>query len=134
MRCPTRYIILLLFALSLLLGILLSRYEITKKGKIITSVKTDYKNLLVLNQNYDTGWRVKGSMNNKVVNYQGLIATEVDKCTSKVEFYYSPISFIIGLFITFNTYGIFIFYFMLKKMFGVDMWHGSFKKYNKLLR
>ena len=134
MRCPTRYIILLLFALSLLLGILLSRYEITKKGKIITSVKTDYKNLLVLNQNYDTGWRVKGSMNNKVVNYQGLVATEVDKGTSKVEFYYSPISFKIGLFITFNTYGIFIFYFMLKKMFGVDMWHGSFKKYNKLLR
>jgi len=59
----------------------------------VSSKKDDY---LVLNQNLIKGWKVKGSKDNKIELVKGLVATKVDKETTKVVFYYLPDSFIIG--------------------------------------
>ncbi len=66
-------------------------------NKIVVEFSTDSQKTLVINQNYYTGWKAK---NKEVFSYNGLIAAKVSSGEKKVEFYYLPNSFLIGLLIT----------------------------------
>jgi hypothetical protein len=55
--------------------------------------------LIVVNQNFYPGWKIKG-FDGKVESYNGLIAVRVPAGKYKVIFYYFPNSFMIGLSLT----------------------------------
>jgi hypothetical protein len=75
-------------------------------NRVVVDVHTDKENILVLNQNYHGGWKVKGK---KVESFQGLISTKVTPADTKVTFYYLPSSFLVGSAITLLTISFFIF-------------------------
>ncbi len=52
---------------------------------------------LVLNQNYLPGWKARGK---EVFSYSGLIAAKVERADRKIEFYYAPETFYIGIVIS----------------------------------
>lgn len=54
------------------------------------------KGLLVINQNYDPGWKIKKPTGRRVKSLEGLLSTDVFPEDEEVVFYYSPLSFIIG--------------------------------------
>jgi hypothetical protein len=58
--------------------------------------------VLVLNQNYYKGWRVKGSTQN-IEPWMGLVSLKVNKGEHILGFYYLPRSFVIGLLISLIT-------------------------------
>lgn len=70
-------------------------------NKVIVNVQPDgFEHTLVLNRNYDSGWKAKGK---EVYNYNGLVAAKVTPLDTAVTFYYLPASFLIGLVITIVT-------------------------------
>ena len=66
-------------------------------NKIKVKVNIKREQTLVLNQNYDSGWKAK---DREVFSYNGLIAAKVKSSDSIAEFYYLPNSFLIGLVVT----------------------------------
>lgn len=66
-------------------------------NKISLSVNVSKTDLLVINQNHHSGWKVK---NGKVVSYKGLTATKVNPSDKIIEMYYLPSSFLVGLILT----------------------------------
>ena len=57
----------------------------------------DRDDLLVINQNYDAGWRVRGLKENKVICSQGLIAARVaPEDSGAATFFFFPVAFIAG--------------------------------------
>ena len=66
-------------------------------NKLKVKVDVEEPTLLVINQNFHPGWKVKDK---KVFGYNGLIATEVTEKDEMVSFYYLPGSFIVGLLIS----------------------------------
>lgn len=72
-------------------------YSYWSPNKLIVGVDARNSDRLVINQNYDKGWRVKGKI---AENFNGLLSTTVTPSDKIVEFYYLPTSFIIGLIVT----------------------------------
>jgi len=70
-------------------------------NRIIVDCNIDNGGLLILNQNYFSGWRIRKQKNvYDAISYGGLIATPVEKHDKRIEFFYAPRSFSIGLFIS----------------------------------
>ena len=66
---------------------------------IETEVKLLNPDTLVVNQNFYTGWKIKG-INSNVQPYKGLISAKVLAGNNKVIFYYLPASFVFGCIVT----------------------------------
>ena len=56
------------------------------------------KDILIVNQNYDPGWRT--SPPRKVLFVRGLIGVEVTPQDTEMVFYYLPFNFILGLWVS----------------------------------
>ena len=75
-------------------------------NKIVVSVSfvsntSSASDILVLNQNYISGWHatVDGTPR-EVLNVNGLLGVAVDSSDREVVFYYSPLSFWVGMVVT----------------------------------
>jgi hypothetical protein len=70
-------------------------------NKIAVDFTVHEQELLVLNQNYYTGWKVqKGNKVFPAVSYNGLIALPVSEGHHHVIFFYMPLSFIMGIIVS----------------------------------
>lgn len=67
-------------------------------NKIMVEAQAEADDILVLNQNYHNGWRVKGS--GKAGSHSGLISTRITAGSHRVIFYYLPGTFLIGLLVS----------------------------------
>ena len=65
--------------------------------KLIVNINIENESRLIMNQNYDAGWRIKGKV---AESFKGLLSTNVTPSDKTVEFYYLPTAFIIGLTMT----------------------------------
>ena len=72
-------------------------------NKIVVDVKVKKQDILVLNQKYYRGWRIKGNKKMKLEPYNGLISAKLFPGEYRLIFYYLPFSFIIGIIISFST-------------------------------
>ncbi|MCK5180523.1 MAG: hypothetical protein KAR32_13415 [Candidatus Omnitrophica bacterium] len=75
--------------------------EYFSPNKLTIDVHVKVPDVLVINQNYYTGWRVK--RNGKILragSFNGLIAEPVLPGRHRVTFFYMPLSFLIGLFVS----------------------------------
>jgi len=70
-------------------------------NKIVVRASAEDEDIVVLNQNYHGGWRVKGR--GRAINFKGLIASPVSEGIVDLAFYYLPRIFLLGLFITIAT-------------------------------
>ena len=68
-------------------------------NKLIVDVNVSDVDYLIINQNYDKGWKTKN--NRKVESFNGLISTKVYPEDNKITFYYLPWSFVVGVFLSF---------------------------------
>jgi len=73
-------------------------------NKIIITADASDEGYAVLNQNYYPGWRIKGNKKHNVESINGLLAVKISPDVKKVEFYYLPTSYIIGLIVTSTTF------------------------------
>jgi hypothetical protein len=88
-------------------------YYLTGEGEVflkewspnrqIFEINSIANNLLVINQNFDDGWKVSSG---KVISLDGLLAINTLPGEYKLEVYYSPKSFQIGLYIFYITLGL----------------------------
>jgi len=69
-------------------------------NRIVVSVHANGEGYLALNQNYYSGWKVKGSRSHKVQPLNSLLAVEISPEDEIIEFYYSPLSFQVGWIVT----------------------------------
>ena len=66
-------------------------------SKLIFKVRAASKDLLVINQNYFTGWKAKaGAKNRRIITHNGLLAAYIYPEDSDITFYYFPTSFLLG--------------------------------------
>lgn len=78
-------------------------------NKIIVKLNAFKKDKLIINQNYDDGWKVKRK---KAVSHQGLIAVEISSQDTEVVLHYLPTSFIAGAMVScLSMFFALIFYF-----------------------
>lgn len=81
-------------------------------NKIILKASLKADDQIILNQNYDPGWKI--NVNGKrieVFNKNGLISSPLAKGNSEVIFYYLPDSYRLGLFISLTSLLLFLIYF-----------------------
>ncbi|MCK5012425.1 MAG: hypothetical protein KAS66_01275 [Candidatus Omnitrophica bacterium] len=78
------------------------------KIKLLTK-KTD---MLLLNQNYDSNWRVKGLSDNKIISTDGLISVKVtpEDTNGIITFYYLSDKFLYGLVLSLLAFILIIFH------------------------
>lgn len=76
-------------------------------GKIVFNLNLQGNDTLIINQNYDVGWRTNSS--NSAVSTYGLLSTAVAVTDKEVVFYYMPASFLIGLLLMFIGVLLFVF-------------------------
>src|SRR3989338_243337 len=70
-------------------------------NKIIVDVDAKQDDILVVNQNYYRGWRVKKEKKTlHAASYKGLIAASVSRGRQRIIFYYMPFSFLAGFCVT----------------------------------
>lgn len=69
-------------------------------NKVVVDVEASAPDRLILNQNYFIGWKAKGAEGVKADSYNGLVSAQVSPGKSEITFYYSPLSFWIGLLIS----------------------------------
>ena len=72
-------------------------YAYWSPNKLIVNINIENESRLIMNQNYDAGWRIKGKV---AESFKGLLSTNVTPSDKTVEFYYLPTAFIIGLTMT----------------------------------
>lgn len=78
-------------------------------NKVTVSLDVNENSILVLNQNYDSGWKVsKGN----VINHNGVVAKKVKPEEKNVTFYYLPNTFIIGLITTLLSFAFGLYWFL----------------------
>jgi len=82
-------------------------------NQVIIEVDLSKPDRLILNQNFDSGWRVRG-VKSRVNPYNGLISAEIPQGQHRVVFYYLPLSFMIGSVITVFSI-LFLCIFLLRK-------------------
>lgn len=81
-------------------------------NKVIIDVNVYERDNLVLNQNYYTGWRVIDNGRRRNVRpYKGLISMPVTAGYHRIKFYYLPISFLIGTWLSISFILILLFYY-----------------------
>lgn len=83
-------------------------YSFWSPNKLIVSVKTNDTARLVINQNYDSGWRIQGAK--KTENFKGLLSTKLYQQDTRVTFYYLPLTFIVGALISLLSIFIVVWY------------------------
>jgi len=70
-------------------------------NKIVVDFTVKNTDILIINQNYYTGWKVKkGLQTEQAEPFNGLISTRVEPGHYKITFYFMPMSFLIGLSVT----------------------------------
>ncbi len=75
----------------------------------ITIHSTNQEGTLMLNQNYVSGWKVTiDGEKSAAINTDGLLSVKIRAENKEVVFYYLPMSFIIGLFLTIGSMIIFV--------------------------
>ena len=75
-------------------------------NKIAADVNVTRADMLILNQNYYTGWRVKADGKSiRPVVYKGLLAAQLQPGRHRVVFYYMPFSFLLGLGLSLTAIG-----------------------------
>ncbi len=68
-------------------------YKYWSPNKLIVGVNSTNTTRVIINQNYDKGWHVKGG---KAENFNGLLSAQVPGGVSEITLYYLPTSFVIG--------------------------------------
>jgi hypothetical protein len=86
-------------------------YKYWSPNKYVVNVDAPQETRLIINQRYDSGWRVKDGI---AENFGGLLSAKISPENKIVEFYYLPTSFVIGLIVT-SLSIIFLVFFILKK-------------------
>jgi hypothetical protein len=69
-------------------------------NEVIVNVQAASEGFVVLNQNYYSGWKVKGESERKPEDKNGLLAVKISPADRQLELYYLPTSFIIGSIVT----------------------------------
>ena len=73
-------------------------------NRIVVEISALGEGYLVLNQNYYSGWRVKGNKKqSNLRSIDGMLAVKIYPFEKEIELYYLPTSFIIGLITSFIT-------------------------------
>ena len=73
-------------------------------NKVVVKVSALQPNVLVMNQNYYTGWRVRSEEKTyPAESYKGMISTPVSAGEAVYAFYYLPKSFLIGLVVSLSS-------------------------------
>lgn len=65
-------------------------------NRVDVALRVETPDTLVLNQNFDPGWRVAAEPAREVVSTRGLVSMPVAPGDEQVSFYYRPASFVIG--------------------------------------
>lgn len=90
--------------------------EYFSPNKVVLDVKAVAPDLLVMNQNYYRGWKVKKKSGPEYAeSFKGLIATKVLPGQQRIVFYYMPFSFLLGAFVTMMFTLFTGFYFVIKR-------------------
>ena len=90
-----------------------SSYKYWSPNKLIISLNTNKPDLLVINQNYYPGWKIKNSKD-KPMSFNGLLSVNVQPEDKEIELYYLPRSFVYGTAISSLSF-IFVLVFLLLK-------------------
>ncbi len=69
-------------------------------NKITITVNASDHGLVVLNQNYYSGWNVRGDRDRKIEEIDGLLAVRVSPEDERIELRYLPASFVVGFIVT----------------------------------
>lgn len=69
-------------------------------NRVVVSIQSRGEGYLVLNQNYYSGWKVKGGRSQKVQPINSLLGVKILPGDKIIEFFYSPLSFKLGLIVT----------------------------------
>ncbi len=72
-------------------------YQHWSPNRLVVDVEVDNETRVIINQNYDDGWKVKGR---KAENFNGLLSSKVFPNDHMIEFYYLPNEFMIGTIIS----------------------------------
>ena len=75
-------------------------------NRLTVEVEVWQPDLLVVNQNYDPGWKVTGAASDAVESVGGLLGVRVIPTDKEVEIYYLPNSFLLGCTVTAATLGL----------------------------
>src|SRR3989344_750638 len=71
--------------------------EFWSPNKLIFNLQLKKDDFLIINQNYDPGWKVKiNSKNSSIINKDGLLSVKIPKGRFLITLYYLPAFFIIG--------------------------------------
>ena len=76
-------------------------YAYWSPNKLMVNVNVSDVGYVVINQNYDKGWKTKN--NRKVESFNGLISTKVYPEDKQITFYYLPWSFVVGAIISLTS-------------------------------
>jgi len=80
-------------------------------NKIVVDFTVDNEDILIVNQNYYTGWKVKkGLKTMQAEPFNGLISTRIKPGHYEITFYFMPTSFLVGLFISAGFVLVFMLY------------------------
>lgn len=75
-------------------------------NRLTVEVEVWQPDFLVVNQNYDPGWKVTGAASDAVESVGGLLGVRVIPTDKEVEIYYLPNSFLLGCTVTAATLGL----------------------------
>jgi len=92
-------------------------------NKLKINVSAKQRGYLILNQNYYSGWKVKGKKGLKVESIKGLLAVKISPADKEVELYYLPTSFIIGLIVSSTTLLLIIAFLLCSKTHRKKSYH-----------
>ena len=93
-------------------------YAYWSPNKLVVNVNISDEGYVVVNQNYDKGWKTKNGR--KVESFNGLISTKVYPEDKQITFYYLPWSFVVGFMIS------------LLSITGIVIWWWRSKRTKKL--
>jgi len=73
-----------------------AEYRLWSPNRLVIAVQPEGEGYLVVNQNYHTGWHVRGDPVRRVEAVENLLAVKVTPEDRQVELYYLPTSFVAG--------------------------------------
>ena len=71
-------------------------------NRLLLRIEARNEGTVVVNQNYDSGWRIRGNAEGerRVGKHEGLLAVAVSPADREVELYYRPTSFVVGAYLS----------------------------------
>ena len=93
-------------------------YAYWSPNKLVVNVNISDEGYVVVNQNYDKGWKTKNGR--KVESFNGLISAKVYPEDKQITFYYLPWSFVVGFMLS------------LLSIIGIILWWWRSKRTKKL--